>query len=151
MNFQDLLTQQIETGFETTVTPCPVGTWDARVGKITEKSFASGEIKKGQRQGEPWFSVSIPLEITHPDVTEVTGFNPTVVYLSIMLDITPSGQLSREKGKNIKLGQFLAACGLDKSGSFSFQELTGYEVQANVEHELYKDRLQARVSGVIAP
>lgn len=111
--------QQTHTaGFATQFTPIPEGEYLAQL-VDGDKGMAvrTADTKDGVR-----FILNLQWQILDDKVKELTGMASPSVRQEIWLDLDENGRLSRDKNKNVDLGKFLAAIGLN-SGDFSFNQI----------------------------
>ena len=72
------------------------GLYTAVIGEI---STASGTIGKGDRAGQTWVSMIVPLKIQVPPVLQATGLPPELTLTDrVFLDLTPQGGIDRAEG-----------------------------------------------------
>ena len=123
------------------------GLYLAVVGEI---STATGTIGKGERTGQPWVSMLVPLRVQVPAEVQSMGLPPELTLTDrVFLDLTPQGGLDNSKGKNRQQRSYREATGLNKSGeSFAWRMLQGRTLRVRVTHELYEGNIQERISGV---
>ena len=123
------------------------GLYLAVVGEI---STATGTIGKGERTGQPWVSMLVPLRVQVPAEVQSMGLPPELTLTDrVFLDLTPQGGLDNSKGKNRQQRSYREACGLNKPGEpFAWRMLQGRTLRVRVTHELYEGNIQERISGV---
>lgn len=123
------------------------GLFTAVIGEITT---GSGTIGKGDRAGQPWISMIVPLRVQVPSVLQAMGLPPELTLTDrAFLDLTPQGSLDNGKGKNRQQRAYREATGMNKPGEpFAWRMLQGKVVKVKVQHELYNDSIQERVAGV---
>ena len=124
------------------------GLYMAVIGEITT---ASGTIGKGDRTGEPWISMVIPLKLQ---------FGPKVQALELpaefqitdraFLDLTSEGSLDNSKGKNRSQRTYREATGLNVPGeAFAWRMLQGRTVNVKLAHELYEGNVVEKVAQIL--
>jgi len=125
------------------------GLYLAMIGEI---KTATGTIEKGERSGQPWVSMLVPLRIQVPSEVQSLGINPELTLTDrVFLDLTPQGALDNSKGKNRQQRVYREACDLNKPGEpFAWRMLQGRTVKVKLTHELYDGAIQERISGVFA-
>lgn len=125
----------------------PDGLYLAVVGEV---KTAAGTIEKGDRAGQPWVSMIVPLRIQVPAEVQALGINPELTLSDrVFLDLTPQGSLDNSKGKNRGQRNYREATGLNKPGEvFAWKMLQGRTVRVKLSHELYDGAVQERVAGV---
>lgn len=119
---------------------------------IGEIKTASGQIEKGERAGQPWVSMLVPLRIQVPSEVQALGINPELTLTDrVFLDLTPQGALDNSKGKNRQQRTYREACDMNKPGeAFAWRMLQGRTVKVKLSHELYDGNIQERISGVFS-
>jgi len=134
---------------ETENSQSPDGCYMAVIGEIKTRS---GTIGKGERTGQPWCSMVIPLRIQVPGDQQAKGLPPEITITdSAFLDLTPEGALDNSKGKNRAQRNYREATGTNKPGEvFAWRMLEGRTVKVKVAHELYEGAIQERVAQVLA-
>jgi hypothetical protein len=127
----------------------PDGLYTAVIGEITTKT---GVIEKGDRTGQPWVSMVIPLRIQVPSEVQALGLSPELTMTDrAFLDLTPQGSIDNSKGKNRAQRNYRDATNLNQPGTpFAWRMLQGRIVKVKLTHELYEGVIQERVSGVFA-
>jgi len=121
------------------------------VAVIGEIKTDSGTIGKGERTGQPWISMIIPLKLQFGSAVQAMGL-PAEFQLTdrAFLDITPQGGLDNSKGKNNQQRKYREAAGLNKPGEpFAWRMLTGKVVKVKVAHEFYNDAIVEKVSQIL--
>jgi len=117
---------------------------------IGEIKTASGAIGKGERTGQPWVSMLVPLRIQVPAEVQASGIPPELTLTDrVFLDLTPQGAMDNSKGKNRQQRSYREACDMNKPGEpFAWRMLQGRTVKVRVTHELYEGAIQERIAGV---
>lgn len=125
----------------------PDGLYTAVIGEIGTKS---GTIGKGERTGQPWVAMSVPLKLQLPPEVQALGLPPEFqITDQCFLDLTPQGGLDNGKGKNRQQRAYREACDLNKPGDvFAWRMLQGKIVKVKLSHEIYNDAIQERVAAV---
>jgi len=124
------------------------GYYIAIVGDITPKS---GTIGKGERAGQPWVGMSIPLKIEVPAQLRESLKLPPVVTLTdnAFLDLTVEGNVDNSPGKNRAQKYYREAVDKNKPGdTFAWRMLTGQAVKVKVKHEIYNEAVVEKVGGI---
>jgi hypothetical protein len=118
---------------------------------IGEIKTASGTIEKGDRAGQPWVSMLVPLRIQVPPEVQSIGLNPELTLTDrVFLDLTPQGTLDNSKGKNRQQRVYREATGMNKPGEpFSWSMLQGRTVKVKLTHELYNGEIVERISNIL--
>jgi len=117
---------------------------------IGEIKTATGMIEKGDRAGQPWVSMLVPLRIQVPPEVQAIGLSPELTLTDrVFLDLTPQGALDNSKGKNRAQRVYREACGMNKPGEpFAWAMLQSKMVKVKLTHELYNGEIVERVSGI---
>lgn len=124
------------------------GLYTAVIGEIKTDA---GTIGKGDRVGQPWVSMLVPLRIQVPAAVQGLGLPPELTLTDrAFLDLTPQGGIDNAPGKNRQQRAYRDACDLNKPGEpFAWRMLTGRVVKVKINHELYQEAIQERVSAVL--
>lgn len=119
---------------------------------IGEIKADSGIIGKGDRQGQPWVSMVIPLKLQVPPVVQGLGIPPELTITDrAFLDLTPSGSIDNGKGKNRQQRAYRDATGTNVPGeAFAWRMLQGRTVKVKITHEMYEGNLQEKIAQVLA-
>jgi hypothetical protein len=126
----------------------PNGLYVAVIGEIKTDS---GTIGKGDRIGQPWISMVIPLRIQVPAAVQGLGLPPELTLTDrAFLDLTPQGGLDNSKGKNRQQRAYRDATGMNVPGvPFAWRMLQGRTVKVKVTHELYEGNIQERPAQIL--
>ena len=118
---------------------------------IGEIKTASGIISKGDRIGQPWVSMVVPLQLQIPSSIQALGIPPTLTITDrVMLQLTPEGSLDNGIGKNRQQRAYREATDNNKAGeSFAWRMLQGRTVKVKIMHELYNEQIQERISAIL--
>lgn len=118
---------------------------------IGEIKTDSGTIGKGDRTGQPWASMLIPLRIQVPPVVQALGLPPELTITDrAFLDLTPQGSLDNGKGKNRRQKDYRDATGQNTAGvPWAWRMLQGRTVKVKINHELYQDQIQERPGAIL--
>jgi len=124
------------------------GLYTAVIGEIKTDA---GSISKGERAGQPWVSMVIPLRIQVPAALQALGLPPELTLTDrAFLDITAQGALDNSKGKNRQQRAYREACDCNKAGEpFAWRMLQGRLVKVKVAHELYNETIQEKVAAIL--
>jgi hypothetical protein len=124
------------------------GCYLAVVGEIKTDA---GTIGKGERIGQPWVSMLIPLKIQIPASVQGLGLPSELTITDrAFLDLTPQGGIDNSKGKNRQQKNYRDATGLNTPGEvFAWRMLTGKVVKVKIAHELYDGNIQERIAQVL--
>jgi len=124
------------------------GLYTAVIGEIKTDA---GTISKGDRVGQPWVSMLVPLRIQVPAAVQGIGLPPELTFTDrAFLDLTPQGGIDNAPGKNRQQRAYRDACDLNKPGEpFAWRMLTGRVVKVKINHELYQEAIQERIGAVL--
>lgn len=124
------------------------GLYAALIGEIKTDS---GTIGKGDRTGQPWISMVIPLRLQLGSAVQGLGLSAEFTVTDrAFLDLTPQGTLDQGKGKNNSQRKYREAAGLNKPGEpFAWRMLTGKMVKVKIVHELYEGNLIEKVNQIL--
>ena len=138
--------QSVDGKLETQFTPIPAREYIALIQKIEARQMA-----KTSEPGE-WTVADFTLAIDDAAAKEATGLANPTLRDSVFLDIDPAtNKLAQGKNKNIALGRYLEATGLNGQVGNPFQMLLGKMVKIQVVVEPDKKNAQnvyARVKAV---
>ena len=120
------------------------------VAVIGEIKTATGTIGKGERVGQPWLQMVVPLRLQLPSQVQALGLNAEFTLTDRpMIDLTPQGSIDNSKGKNRAQFNYREATGTNKAGeSWSWRMLQGKTVKGKVAHEDYQGNIVEKVAGV---
>lgn len=122
---------------------------------IGEVKPDAGTIGKGERIGQPWLSMIIPLSLEIPQqVQDQLGLKLDKGTITLtdraMIDLTPQGTIDNSVGRNRRQRMYRDAVDMNKPGDvFSWRKLTGQAVVVKVEHEIYLGEIQERIGMVL--
>ena len=124
------------------------GCYTAVIGEIKADS---GTIGKGDRTGQPWISMVIPLKMQLPAQIQALGLPPEFQLTDrAFLDLTPQGGIDNSKGKNRAQRAYREAAGLNKPGEpFAWRMLQGKVVKVKVAHEMYEGNVVEKVAAIL--
>jgi hypothetical protein len=124
------------------------GLYSAVIGEIKADS---GTIGKGEKVGQPWASMVIPLRIQVPSAVQGLGLPPELTITDrAFLDLTPQGALDNSKGKNRQQRAYREACDMNKPGEpFAWRMLQGRMVKVKITHEMYEGNVQERIAAIL--
>lgn len=124
------------------------GLYTAVIGEIKTDA---GTIGKGDRTGQPWVSMVIPLRIQVPGVVQALGLPEELTITDrAFLDLTPQGGIDNAKGKNRQQRAYRDATGTNVPGeAFAWRMLTGRVVKVKIAHELYQESLQEKIAAIL--
>lgn len=118
----------------------PDGWYVAQIGEV---ETASGTIGKGERIGQPWLAMVIPLKIDVPqELRDALKLPPTITITDrAFIDLMPDGTgIDNSPGKNSRQKEYREALGLNEPGkSFSWRQLSGQMVKVKINHGMYQD------------
>jgi hypothetical protein len=145
--------QQTEVNEERALLPTenpadPNGLYLAVIGEI---KTSTGIIGKGEKQGQPWVSINVPLRIQVPSEAQAGGIPPELTITDrAFIDLTPSGSIDNGKGKNRAQRSYREATGMNTPGEpFAWRMLTGRTVKVKIVHEPYQDRFLEKAAAIL--
>ena len=115
----------------TTVTPCPVGEWVAKVDKV---DFRQAQGKKDTSQ--TYTFADITYEVDNDEVSRLCDRDKVTVRQSLIVDVAPDGKsLDMGKGKNVGLNRVRDAVGQNVAGqAWAPSMLEGKILKVKVKH-----------------
>ena len=116
----------------------PDGSYMAIIGEVKTRS---GTIGKGERTGQPWLSMNVPLQIDLPAEVQEKLNTPKVTITDMaFIDLTPSNTIDNSPGKNRRQREYRDATDLNKPGEkFAWNMLMGRPVKVFIKHEAARD------------
>lgn len=122
------------------------------IGIIGEVKSSTGTIGKGDKTGEPWMSVVIPIKFDVPAELQQTKQLPPQFQFTdrVFLDLTPGGKgIDNSKGKNRGQKAYRDALKMNVPGEpFSWSATTGRPIKFRLVHELYEGNIVEKIAGV---
>lgn len=149
-NPESLIGAQFSEGNSTELLVVPEGEYIAVSEPVTAESFASFDIKKGDRAGTKGVRVDVQWMINDESgsLKEYLGRSPKVKQ-GIMLDRGPGNSLEFGKGKNVALGRLREALKQNGNGQpWGFPMLGGKVAKIKVKHRMDGGKTYAEVSEV---
>lgn len=130
-NPEDFKKSQTTEQGSTSVTPCPLGDWPARIEKIDFRQ-ASGK----KNPNETYTFLDALVEIDSNEVRQHCDRDKVTVRYSTIIDLTPDGKgLDMGKGKNVGLNRLREAVGQNVAGQpWSPEMLEGRVLKVKVKH-----------------
>lgn len=128
------------------------GYFTAVIGEVTS---SAGSISKGERIGQPWLMMNVPLQIEVPQqVQDQLGIKlekGTITLTDrVMIDLTPQNTIDNSAGRNRRQRLYREAVDMNKPGDvFSWRKLQGQVVKVKIAHELYEGEIQEKVGLVM--
>jgi hypothetical protein len=110
------------------------------VGQVTALDFKSGEIKKGDRIGQPWHRLDAKIEVTDPGYLaqrDNGGGDKEVFTYGMMYDADDTGRPKVGPNTNVNIGRFREAC---NSNGKPFASCIGQFVRISVTHKPHPDQ-----------
>lgn len=117
---------------------------------IGEIKTDSGTIGKGDRAGDPWISMIIPLKLQFGAELRALDL-PAEFQMTdrAFLDITPEGNLDNSKGKNNQQRVYREATGLNVPGEpFAWRMLEGKVVKVKLFHDVWEGNIVEKVARI---
>lgn len=144
-NLDTFIDQDLTAEVSTEIIPCPVGDWQAKITKVTPKTWA--------KKDDPSVNgvlLEIDYEIVDQAAKEEAGIDKLMVRGSVPLEIAEDGKsLATGKGVNVPLGKLLQAAGCNRTG-IPLSALVGQIVLVNVIQEEYEGNMYAKAKKVAA-
>lgn len=122
----------------------------AYVAVIGEPKTESGMIEKGDKAGQPWISVLVPLIIEVPQqVQDQLGIKlekGTITLTDrVFLDLTPQNTIDNSTGKNRRQRQYRDALDMNKPGDvWAWRKAQGQIIAVKIDHEMFNNEVQER-------
>jgi hypothetical protein len=112
-------------------------------GVVTKLEGKSGTIMKGERAGQDWGAIKITVELAlPPEVAAKVGREKALVSDTVFLDLDPLGKLEVGAGKNVDLGRWFDATGINSLPNKSPGMLEGRSVKVKIRHASDADNPQ---------
>ena len=118
------------------------------LGVIRGVKATSGIMEKGDRAGQPWLSMVVPIHIEVPPKLQDAMKLPGTVILSdsCFIDLTPANTIDNGVGKNRRQRQYRDALNMNNPGDvWSWRKAEGQPVRIKITHEIYNGEVQDRV------
>jgi len=128
----------------------PDGLYTAVVGAPTVGG--TGTIGKGDKMGQPWLQMVIPLSIEVPAEFQTSLKLPAVLKISDrpFINLTAAGTIDNTPGANMRMKAYRDATGMNNPGdAFSWRKLEGQVVKVKIKHEMYEDTIRENISQVL--
>lgn len=124
----------------------PNGLYMAQIGEIGNPD--SGVISKGDKAGQPWVAMLVPLKVdVPPELRESLRLPAQLTFTDrVFLDLMPDGKgIDNSPGKNARQREYRDALGMNKPGEpFSWRKVTGQLVKVKIFHEMGQDGVTPR-------
>ena len=131
----------------------PDGFYTAIIGEVKAEA---GTIGKGERIGQPWLMMVVPLQIEVPqEVQALMGVQLAKGSITltdrVMIDLTADGRgIDNSVGRNGRQRQYRDALDMNKPGeAFSWQRAQGQVIKVKVNHEMYNNEIQEKPGAVM--
>lgn len=118
---------------------------------IGEPKTDTGTIGKGDRQGQPWVSVLVPLQIEVPQqLQEALKLQPLLTLTDrVFLDLTPQNTIDNSPGRNRAQRAYREALDMNKPGDvWAWRKAQGQVIKVKITHEMYEGVPQERIGGI---
>lgn len=141
---QAFLDMSVDGALDTKRQPCPVGEYPMLVDKVDVRQWTGKQdpTKSG-------LVADVTLLVEDDQVKQALGKDKVTVRHSIMLDVTDAGGLDMGKGRNIGLGRFRQALGMNQPGQpFSFSMCPGRMLKGKVTHRVEGEDIYDEVKAV---
>ena len=118
----------------------PQGVYSATIAELKAKGGTS------EKTGKPWARLDVVCDIDSESVREATGRGTNKLTFGLMLDIAEDGSVAFVKGSRLdKLRKSLGAT----EEPFTPASLQGRMCKVQVEHELYNDNINEKISSIL--
>lgn len=118
----------------------PTGWYTAVIGEVKTDS---GTIGKGDREGQPWLAMLIPLKVDVPPSLRDSLKLPSQLTFTdrAFVDLTPDGKgIDNGPGKNRRQKEYRDALDMNKPGEpFAWYRIQGRPVKIKLNHEQGQD------------
>lgn len=121
------------------------------IGVIGEVKTDAGTIEKGERSGQPWLAMLVPISIeVPPQVQDQLGIKleKGVITLTdrVFIDLTAQGSIDNSVGRNRRQRQYRDALDLNKPGdTWSWRLAQGRPLKLTIDQEIFEGDIQERV------
>ena len=112
----------------------------------------SGIMEKGERAGQPWLSMMIPVHVEVPKRLQDELKLPAVVVLTdaCFIDLTPTGAMDNSVGKNRRQRQYREALNFNNPGDvWTWRKPEGQPIRVKITHEIYNGEIQDRIGNIL--
>lgn len=129
----------------------PAGWYTAYIGEIKPENVKNGHYAQGERAGQPWLQIRVPLKLQLAGAVADLGPEFTLSD-GVFIDLTPAGAVDNSKGKNNRQRIYREATGMNQPGApFSWAAMQGRPVKAEVVHKVLDDGRIVENIGNILP
>lgn len=125
------------------------------VGVLQLPKPSSGIISKGDRAGQPWLMMAVPIDLEIPQqVQDGLGLKLEKGVMRMtdnaMIDLTADGKgIDNSVGRNRRQRQYRDALDMNKPGDvFSWNRVAGQPVLVKIDHEVYQGETVDRVGAI---
>ena len=148
--FLDATTMEVNKKRPPLPTENPADTNGFYMAVIGEIKTATGTISKGERLGQPWLQMVVPLRLQLPPQIQALGLSAEFTLTDRpMIDLTAEGSIDNAIGKNRAQFNYREATGTNKAGEpWSWRMLQGKTGKVKVAHEDYRGNIVEKVAGV---
>lgn len=116
---------------------------------VRELKVQEGTINSGDRAGQPWAKLLVTWVLDHEELRKELDRSEVVLTQGIMLDVTADGKLDMGRGKNVRLGKFKKALGINDANS-PLSDAIQRRAILNVKHGQYNGEPQEEIASVAA-
>lgn len=131
----------------------PAGWYTAFIGGIKPENVKNGTYGKGDRIGQPWLQIRVPLRLQLAGVPNVPAELGAefIVTDGVFIDLTAAGAVDNGKGKNNRQRIYREAVRMNQPGQpFSWQAMEGRPVKVEVVHKILDDgRIVENVGNIL--
>lgn len=119
------------------------------IGTITDVTVR-GNIQGKKDPTKSYNFLDVKIEAQTTPALQAEGHPPTVTYVDgIILDVTDAGQLDMAPGKNLKLGRYRNALGMNVAGQpFSPRQMIGRTIRIKIKHEAFDGDMLDKVDSI---
>lgn len=129
----------------------PADWYTAYIGEIKPENVKNGHYEKGERAGQPWLQIRVPLKLQLAGKAASLGTEFTVSD-GVFIDLLPTGAVDNGKGKNNRQRIYREATGMNQPGQpFSWQAMQGRPVKVEIIHKVLDDGRVVENVGNILP
>lgn len=130
-NPTQLMNTEVTGALDTTIIPIPEGDWNG----VAEKfEFRQADSKD---KSTTYTFLEVTWSFNDSEIEVVTMRDKNTARQSMILDLTPTGNLDMSKGKNVGLGRLREALGQNDAGKpWAFGMITGGVALCSVKHRV---------------
>lgn len=128
----------------------PAGWYTAYIGEIKPENVKHGQYATGDRAGNPWLQIRVPLKLQLAGAVPSLGAEFTISD-GVFIDLLPTGGVDNGKGRNNRQRIYREAAGMNTPGvPFSWAAMMGRPVKVEVIHKILDDgRIVENIGNVL--